>query len=122
MDETHPFSMISFPEACKLYEDGKHRRYDLLFAVNGGAFAIAKLITPQAELGGLRRPHIAAGMVLFTILIVFDIFTFGDKWASLGKRIVPVDDYEFFSRRGRIVLAAIGLLICTGWLLSIGLL
>jgi hypothetical protein len=27
----------------RAYEDGKHRRYELLFAVNGGAFAIAKL-------------------------------------------------------------------------------
>jgi hypothetical protein len=28
----------------KAYEDGKHRRYGLLFAVNGGAFAIARLL------------------------------------------------------------------------------
>ena len=26
-------------ESFKAYEDGKHRRYSLLFAVNGGAFA-----------------------------------------------------------------------------------
>jgi hypothetical protein len=33
------------PESFKTYEDGKHRRYTLLFAVNGGAFAVAKLFT-----------------------------------------------------------------------------
>ncbi len=119
MDDARPFSLISFPEACKLYEDGKHRRYELLFAVNGGAFAIAKLITPQAELGSLRQPQIAVGMVLFTILMVYDIFTFGATWTRVGKRIVPPEDYEFFGLRGRVVLLAIGLLLCTGWLLSI---
>jgi hypothetical protein len=34
--------LISFREASELYENGKHRRYELLFAVNGGAFAIVK--------------------------------------------------------------------------------
>jgi hypothetical protein len=28
----------------KAYEDGKHRRCNLLFAVNGGAFTVAKLL------------------------------------------------------------------------------
>jgi hypothetical protein len=35
------------PESFKAYEDGKHRRYNLLFAVNGGAFAVAKLFADE---------------------------------------------------------------------------
>ena len=31
-------------ELFDTYEVGKHRRYSLLFAVNGGAFAVAKLL------------------------------------------------------------------------------
>ena len=37
-------STLSTKEAFDLYENGKHRRYSLLFSVNGGAFAIAKLL------------------------------------------------------------------------------
>ena len=37
----------SYKEAFKLYEDGKHRRYQLLFAVNGGAFAIGRLFATR---------------------------------------------------------------------------
>jgi hypothetical protein len=33
------------PAYFREYEDGKHRRYILLFAVNGGAFAIANLFS-----------------------------------------------------------------------------
>jgi len=29
------------PKLFELYENGKHRRYSLLFSINGGAFAIA---------------------------------------------------------------------------------
>jgi len=33
------------PKLFELYENGKHRRYSLLFSINGGAFAIAKFLT-----------------------------------------------------------------------------
>ena len=68
---------ITFPEAYKLYEDGKHRRYELLFAVIGGAFAIAKLFGEKPGLGSLRLSYVALGMVLFTITMVYDIYQFG---------------------------------------------
>ncbi len=108
---------IAFPEACKLYEDGKHRRYELLFAVNGGAFAIAKLIGEKPGLGGLRLPYLAAGMVLFTLTMVYDIYKFGAKWHAIGKRISPDPIYTIFGRPGRIVLILLGTLLCLGWIL-----
>jgi hypothetical protein len=37
-------TQLTLKEASELYENGKHRRYSLLFSVNGGAFAIAKLV------------------------------------------------------------------------------
>jgi len=42
------------PDSLKYYEDRKHRRYSLLFAVNGGAFAIAKMFAEknQADVRG----------------------------------------------------------------------
>jgi hypothetical protein len=112
---------LSFQEACKLYEDGKHRRYELLFAVNGGAFAIAKLIgEKQLQLGNLRLQQLASGMILFTIVMVLDIYEFGNKWHRLGKEIEAGENHELFGRSGWLVLIAIGLLLCVGWTLASG--
>jgi hypothetical protein len=111
---------LSNNEAYTLYESGKKRRYELLFAVNGGAFAIAKLLTsdgnkllPSNEfrvLGHLTLTHLAIGMGLFTILMVWDIYAFGEKMRGYL-------DGEVFGRAGKIVLVSIGGLICAGWFL-----
>jgi hypothetical protein len=114
-------TLISFQEANKLYEDGKHRRYELLFAVNGGAFAIAKLIgEKKLQVGNLSLPQLAAGMILFTIVMVFDIYMFGDKWHRLSKEIETHQGNELFGWPGRVVLILIGLLLCAGWTLASG--
>ena len=111
---------ITLPEAIKLYEDGKHRRYELLFAVNGGAFAIAKFMGEKPALGGLRLPHIAFGMALFTITMTFDIYMFGSKWNAVGKQIGAHGPYTIFGSQGRAVLLIIGGLICAAWTLASG--
>ena len=69
------------PEALKIYEDGKQRRYALLFAVNGGKFAIAKELYGHnpASLGLLSSWLISVGMIAFTILMVYDIWAFAMK-------------------------------------------
>src|SRR5215467_3036893 len=80
--EDRPDSSKAMPESFKAYEDGKHRRYELLFAVNGGAFAVAKLYADKntaAFLGNLTLRELAFGMILFTIVMVADIFMFGEK-------------------------------------------
>jgi hypothetical protein len=103
-------------EAEKLYEDGKHRRYGLLFAVNGGAFAVAKLFAegPKCRdgLGGLTIAELAYGMVLFTGVMAFDIWKFGMKMRKRTPGAARV-----FGTPGRVVLLAIGLLVAMGWLL-----
>jgi len=100
-------------EGFKAYEDGKHRRYNLLFAVNGGAFAVAKLFTEAtnaAVLGNLTLRHLAFGLILFTIVMVVDIFMFGD---NMRKTYVQ----NAFSWQGKMVLILIGFLLCAGWFL-----
>src|SRR6476660_3239566 len=63
------------------YENGKHRRYELLFKVNGAAFAIAsfagdpKKATLLYSILGLRT--LAWGMIGFTVFMGIDIFFFG---------------------------------------------
>jgi hypothetical protein len=120
-DTPHP----EFDEKLfKAYEDGKHRRYNLLFAVNGGAFAVAKLLGEKgaANVGKLTMDHLAVGMILFTAVMSFDILAFGWKMRSEWKK--SVSDQQKISRSdglfawpGWSVLVALWLLISGGWFL-----
>jgi len=106
---------LSLKEALELYENGKHRRYSLLFAVNGGAFAIAKLLageTPaQARvLGNLTLTELAIGMAMFTIVMTVDIYKFGEKMQASYLE-------DAFQPAGKAVLVLLGALQCVGWLL-----
>jgi hypothetical protein len=109
-------------ENFKAYEDGKQRRYNLLFTVNGGAFAVAKLFNDPKLLcdgkvapilGGLSLGWLSFGMILFTIVMALDISMFGEKMRKnylLGA----------FGWQGKMVLLAISILICIGWSLVAG--
>jgi hypothetical protein len=103
------------PESFKVYEDGKHRRYTLMFAVNGGAFAVAQWIANKgpsaASFGGLKLSCICYGMALFTVIMSMDIFMFGQK---IRRHYLP----DAFGWQGKIVLFLIGALICAGWILA----
>jgi hypothetical protein len=97
-------------ETFKAYEDGKHRRYELLFAVNGGAFAVAKFLVGKdaaVVLGSLTLRQLSIGMVLFTAFMTADIFAFGQKM----RRYLP----GAFTWEGKTVLILMGSLICAGW-------
>ena len=101
------------PESFKAYEDGKHRRYSLLFAVNGGAFAVAKLLADKqgaAVLGSLTLHQLSFGMILFTVVMIADIFMFGEK---MRTTYLP----DAFGWQGKTVLLLVGALICAGWFL-----
>ena len=110
---------LSLKEAFDYYENGKHRRYSLLFAVNGGAFAVAKLLTPEAGksavvlLGALTLPQLAIGMALFTCFMVWDIFVFGERVRATYLE-------NAFTGQGKAVLLLLGALQFAGWLLVAG--
>jgi hypothetical protein len=118
--------MIPYLEKCmpgepandrsKAYEDGKHRRYDLLFKVNGGAFAIVSLVgksftftTDDRILHQLHLWHVSAGMAALTTVLTADIFAFGIK--------MHCKDKDLFTWAGKLVLFLIGLLLTTAWVL-----
>ncbi|MEL7040488.1 MAG: hypothetical protein AAGL90_03140 [Pseudomonadota bacterium] len=93
-----------------LYEHGKQRRYNLLFAVNGGAFAVGKLLgEPNQDVGGLTLQHLAIGMISITVVLATDIFFFG----LARKRECP----DLFNLIGQLVLILLSLLVSFGWLL-----
>jgi len=105
-------------DGLELYETGKHRRYSLLFSVNGAAFAIAKLLVDPAResvvLGGLTLSRLSLGMILFTAVMVSDIFMFGSKMRNVLERAGGVG---VFGPPGQVVLVLIGFLIAAGWFL-----
>lgn len=94
-----------------MYENGKNRRYNLLFAVTGGAFAAVLAIKdPAKHLGSLSIKALSVGMVIFTIIMCIDIFTFGFNFRSeLNNKV--------FGQVGWFVLTSLCLLIVIGWLM-----
>jgi NhaP-type Na+/H+ or K+/H+ antiporter len=105
--------LLELKDKFELYENGKHRRYALLFSVNGGAFAVAKLLTGEPGkagivLGGLHLSQLSFGMILFTVVMIWDIFEFGRK---MRKRYLP----DAFGTQGKVVLLLLGALLCLGW-------
>ena len=110
---------LGLKDGLELYETGKHRRYTLWFAVNGGAFTVARLLvdssqTPGVVLGGLTLRALSLGMILFTLVLVADIFAFGVRMAG---SLAHHDEPKVFGPPGRVVLIVLGLLLCAGWLL-----
>ena len=108
-------STLSLKEALEYYENGKHRRYTLLFAVNGGAFAVAKFLVPEpgksaVVLGNLGLHPLSVGMALFTAIMVWDIFSFGENVRTTYLESV-------FGKQGKAVLLLLGTLQVVGWLL-----
>ena len=99
------------------YIDGKMKRYSLMFAVNGGAFAVAKLMAETSKagdtilLGHLRLWHLALGAIVFTALMVVDIFL----WGQMMKRKFLGD--LAFNVPGKLILIFLGVLLVFAWLL-----
>lgn len=113
---------LGVKDAFALYEDGKHRRYGILFAVNGAAFAIAKLLAGEpgksaTVLGGLNLSQLSLGMMLFTIVMVWDIFAFGLKMRDTVRKIGDDTLPGVFGPQGMIVLLLLGVLMFVGWFL-----
>lgn len=108
-------TQLTLKEAYDLYENGKHRRYGLLFSVNGGAFAIARLLAGEPGkagmvLGGLTLTELALGMTLFTLVMAIDIYAFGEKMRTAYLA-------GAFGGIGKVVLVLLAALLCLGWLL-----
>jgi hypothetical protein len=99
------------------YIDGKMKRYSLMFAVNGGAFAVAKLMAESAKdgntilLGNLRLWQLALGAIIFTVLMVVDIYL----WGRMMKKKF-LDDLAF-NTPGKLILIFLGVLLISAWVL-----
>jgi hypothetical protein len=113
----------------RTYLDGKMRRYSLLFAVNGGSFAILKLFSTDGgfELpGAITKEMIAAGAIVFTILMLADLWAYASGmrrlevcWVACEKVSARPDvRVGSFTWRGRLILLGMSTLIVSGWTLA----
>lgn len=101
-------------EALKAYTDGKMQRYTLLFAVNGGAFAVGEFVLGR---GGPNAPallpieFLADGAIVYTALMTVDIWLYGQM---MREKFVGS---AAFSVAGKALLLLISLLLMGGWYL-----
>ena len=93
----------TYKDAFSAYETGKERRYQLLFAVNGGVLAILN-ISPAAW----RDALLGMAMILFTLAMAYDIRMFGERFHAFHP--------DMFGQAGRTVLENIRLILCVAWL------
>ena len=101
----------------RFYEEGKARRYNILFAVNTAVFGILKVV-PDSKLGvlsGRDAGQFAFGMALFTLVIGFDLWMFGIKMRKAGDPHAPLNE-GLFALPGRLVLVVFCALMAGGWL------
>lgn len=103
-------------QALETYIDGKMRRYNLLFAVNGGAFAIAQLLgdpNTQSLVGGLSLTHLAVGAIVFTGAMTLDIWLWGHT-----MRTQFMENKLAFTLVGKFILLLLSGLLIAGWWLA----
>ena len=103
-------------DELKTYIDGKMKRYNLLFAVNGGAFAIAKLIGEGKNVGEVTLLYLAMGAILFTILMWWDIWCWG--WLMKKEYDNRGKGERMFGWVGKLILSSLTLLLTGVWILA----
>jgi hypothetical protein len=105
-----------YKDAFQFYEDGKHRRYTLLFSVNAAVAAIAKL-GPSTGMGLLSTWAFGIGMIAFTVLMFYDIGIFGWRFREETGDSKRGYGEGIFSLHGQIVLIGCCAIIIVGWVL-----
>jgi hypothetical protein len=101
-EKNHEFQ--EYKDAFAAYENGKQRRYQLLFAVNVAVLAISNIApTPW------RNVLLSVLMFLFTRIMTDDIRAFGKSFN---------DDYpnSMFREPGQRVLRNVRWILCAAWI------
>jgi hypothetical protein len=101
-------------DALRTYTDGKMQRYTLLFAVNGGAFAVGQYVLGSGAStmkAVLPIGYLADGAIIFTALMTVDIWLYGQM---MRREFVGP---SAFTPAGKAILLLISALLIAGWLL-----
>jgi hypothetical protein len=105
--------------AYNTYQDGKMKRYYLLFSINGGAYAIVTWAAEHPKgVEWAASPKtiaivVAIAAALFTALMLVDVWLFGRmmKEAEAGTE----DGIVYFGGHGKAVLASIVVILLGAW-------
>jgi hypothetical protein len=103
------------------YENGKERRYKLLFAINGGAYALVGFLMDKAKAGD--NPPIAVwtfvlipiALIFYTWVMGLDIHAFGKNMHKLS-RCVCGEAWVVYRPQGRRHLLYFCLILGGAWL------
>lgn len=100
------------------YQEGKMKRYGLLFSVNGGAYAVVtwKAEHPDSPLGASASLTnlavvVASAASLLTALMFVDIWFFG----RMMRQQAPKDGLAYFGPHGKAVLTSMVLVLDAAW-------
>lgn len=102
-------------DALRTYLDGKMQRYRLLFAVNGAAFAIAKIIKNPDNTGiagALNLLWLAVGAIVFTTLLWIDIWAWGEM---MRRRFEYLHGDTIFQWKGKWILSGLASMLIVAW-------
>lgn len=104
--------MSNLNDPLELYENGKHRRYGLLLAVNSGAFAIVRFLLGESGkssivLDDLTLQELAIVMAILNAIMVWSIYVFGDN----------MHNTHISKSQDKAVIIVLGALLFTAWLL-----
>jgi hypothetical protein len=109
-----------------VYQDGKSRRFSLLFTVNGGAFALVGFLAgdqPRVAFGVFSLwafVVIPLALVLFTRAMRDDFFVFGEAMRQVW-RDAGLGCPEIFSEKEQRIVRYVTALICASWGLAVAL-
>jgi hypothetical protein len=103
-------------DIMRTYIDGKLRRYNLLWAANGGAFAIVQMMVGKDAISVdfMVSGLLGVLMIAFTLIMCGDIFVFGNNMANSYNKKFP--ELGLFGPAGKRVLSSMGLLLVLGWI------
>jgi hypothetical protein len=104
-------------QVVEIYENGKGRRYKLLFAVNGGAYVLIGFLVDKGDalklspVGVWAFVLIPLALAFYTLLMYWDIDAF-------GKRMKRIDD-DLYQKQGQRHLLYVCMLLMVAWVLAI---
>ena len=110
--QTRPTPHRYNKDIIDIYESGKHRRYGLLFAMNGAGYTLAVFLFDLAPrmatpvVGYLLLVLLAVVLGRFSRLMGADIDAFGKRMRDLDKLVRGAPELELYGPIGQKVLAS----------------
>ncbi len=111
-------------EAFGVYQDGKSRRFSLLFTVNGGAFALLGFLAGDQPRIAFSFVTVWAFVVIPLAMIIFtqrmrdDLFVFGEGMNRVWQDL-DLACPEIFSAKEQKIVRSVTRLICAAWALAV---